>query len=179
MNTQILKDFGAQHEVDPRILHAILMTESNAEGFDEKGKLKKRFEPGIFSGFDKVKRGTATKHPALPGLDPKWIKQRDNNELFLMSHSFGIAQIMGWQYPYIGYKTVHDMILDYEESEDNQVKSFCLFCLNYRDGRFIKALRELNYRQIANMYNGAAFERNKYDVKLEVYFKKASDLFCK
>ncbi|HEX2866108.1 MAG TPA: N-acetylmuramidase domain-containing protein [Ignavibacteriales bacterium] len=173
MNLKILKDFASLHSIDWRILYAILMTESNAEGFDEKGKIKQRFESGIFSGFTKVKNGDSPKHPALPGLDPKWIKQRDDHELLLMSYSYGIAQIMGWQYPYIGYRSIYDMVMDYEESEDNQVKNFCLFCQNYRDGRFLKALQELNYRLIANMYNGAAFERNRYDEKLKHFFNQA------
>lgn len=174
MNIKLLQDFGTLHGVDWRVLHAILMTESGGKGFDDKGKMKSRFEAGIYSGLCKVKTGQAAKHPSLPGLDPAWIKQRDDHELYLMSASFGIAQIMGWHYASIGYKTVSDMVQDYGESEDNQIKSFLLFVLGYNKGQFMKSLKAYDWRGIARQYNGGGFERNQYDVKLKKYFKAIS-----
>lgn len=176
MNIDLLKEFGQREGIDYRILYAILMTESDGFGFDNHGKIKTRFEPHIYSGFSRVCLNQITKHPSLPGLDPKWIKQHNDSELLSMSTSFGIAQIMGWQYKLLGFTSVDCMVANYIESEENQIKSFLVFCLKYREGRFLKALKELNYRQIASMYNGAGFEKNRYDQKLIARFNSYKEV---
>ena len=168
----IVIEFAGQYKIDWRILFAILQKESNANGFDSKESIKKRFEKHIYNGFIKVVDGAA-KHPALPGLDAGWIRSHSKVQLEFLSTSFGIAQIMGYWYQLLNYKSINDMIAAWVASEEIQIRDFCLFCVKYNDGRFLESLKRLEFASIAKQYNGGGYKKNNYDVDLEKYFKSA------
>ena len=168
----IIKDFAKQYHLDWRILYAILMNESEAQGFKD-GKLKERFEKHIFNGFKQVHQGYRKKNPHLPGLTTEWIMSHNLQQLEYISTSYGIAQIMGWQYPLLSYSSVENMIQTWRDLEENQVRDFCLFCVRYNNGRFLKALKDMNIQSIAMQYNGTGFARNNYDGKLMKNYKEA------
>lgn len=172
-NKNILKEFAEQYHFDWRILGAILMKESNQMGFyiDSK-KIKSRYEKHIHIGFKNVHNGTKKRHPSLPGIDPMWIKAHTISELELLSTSYGIAQIMGYWYKLLGYEEVEDMIDAWKDSEELQIRDFCLFCVRYNDGKFLNALKLLNYQSIAMQYNGRGYAQNNYDKDLHIYFQK-------
>lgn len=172
-NKNILKEFAEQYHFDWRILGAILMKESNQMGFyiDSK-KIKSRYEKHIHIGFKNVHNGTKKRHPSLPGIDPMWIKAHTISELELLSTSYGIAQIMGYWYKLLGYDEVEDMIDAWKDSEELQIRDFCLFCVRYNDGKFLNALKLLNYQSIAMQYNGRGYAQNNYDKDLHIYFQK-------
>lgn len=173
VNKNILKDFAEQYHLDWRILGAILMKESNQMGFyPENGKIKSRFEKHIFIGFKNVLQGLKKRHPQLPGLDPQWIKKHTEEQLVFLSTSYGMAQIMGWQYPLLNYDNVEDMIDAWADSEEIQIRDFCLFCVRYNSGAFLTALKLLNFQSIAMQYNGRGYAQNNYDRDLEIYFQK-------
>ena len=169
----ILKDFAKQHHLDWRIIYAILMNESNAQGFDSNGKLKERFEKHIFNGFKQVHQGYRKKNPHLPGLDTEWIKNHSLQQIEYLSTSYGIAQIMGWHYPMLGYLSIENMIQTWRDLEENQIRDFCLFCVKYNNGKFLKALKDLNIQSISMQYNGTGFARNNYDNKLLKHYREA------
>lgn len=171
-NLNILKDFANQYKIDWRILAAILMKESNQQGSDNKGKIKFRLERHILSGFRDVKLGIRKRHPALPGLKPEWICAHNEDELNLLSSSWGMAQIMGYWYNLLNYEDVKDMIDAWQDSEEIQIRDFCLFCVRYNNGRFLKALQEMNYQSIAMQYNGKGFAQNNYDKDLLMYVQR-------
>ena len=172
MNLFLIKEFAGQYDLDWRILYAILMTESDGDGFKNKS-ITKRFEPLIYAGFQKVIEGKAERHNLLPGLDPLWIRKHTLSECHLMANSLGIAQIMGYYYPYLGYKTITDLVDEWKAHEDLQLRAFFRFCLWYRSGKFLAELEAINFKQIAKMYNGAGYAKNKYDQKLIHHFNKA------
>lgn len=169
---EILKEFADQNQLSWKILGAILMKESNQQGFDDKGNLKHRIERHILSGFRDVLLDIKKRHPVLPGLKTSWIKQHNVDELVAISTSWGIAQIMGWHYPMLNYNKVQDMIDAWQASEEIQVRDFCLFCVRYNDGKFLDALKKLNYQSIAMQYNGKGYAQNAYDRDLQIYFQK-------
>ena len=158
-------EFAGQYKIDWRILYAILRKESNAVGFDEHNLIKKRYEDHIYQGFEKVLNG-ASKHPSLPGLKVDWIKSHKGAEFVLLSTSYGIAQIMGFWYPLLNYKTIKDMLDAWIASEEMQVRDFCLFCVKYNDGRFLGALQKNDFVSIAKQYNGGGYKKNNYDIDL-------------
>ena len=169
----ILKEFAGQYSIDWRILYAILMNESNGRGLTRE-KIKARFERHIYTGFARVKDNLAEHHPALPALETNWIREHTLTQLRWMSTSWGVAQIMGWHYPMLGYKTVDEMMGAYKASEELQVRSFCLFCVKYRDGKFLIALKKMDIKTISKMYNGAGYKRNNYDEKLVKNIQEAN-----
>ena len=168
----ILKEFANQYGIDWRILAAILMKESNQEGFNNKGAIKMRYEKHIHLGFKNVLNGTKKRHPSLPGLDPVWIKTHDADAINLMSTSWGMAQIMGYWYKLLNHNSVKEMVDAWSASEEIQIRDFCLFCLKFNDGAFLKALKIPNFQSIAMQYNGRGFAQNNYDKDLHTYFQK-------
>lgn len=177
MNIKLIKQLAEEIKIDWRIAAAIFLKESSGKGFFNDGTIKTRFEKGIYSGFVKVKSGVAKIHPALPGLSKEFICKHSVEELEMLSTSYGIAQVMGWHYQItLGYVSVEEMTDYYLESEDNQIKSFFEFCKKYRDGSFLNALREKNYKKIAQLYNGAGYAINKYDTALIANVKVADRL---
>ena len=171
-NKNILKEFAEQYKLDWRILGAILMKESNQEGYDKKAKIKIRFEKHIMSGFRDVLLDIRKRHPSLPGLKADWIKKHTVDELNMLSTSFGIAQIMGYWYDMLGYPTIKEMVDAWQASEEIQIRDFCLFCVRYNDGKFLTALKLLNYQSIAMQYNGRGYAQNNYDKDLQTLFSK-------
>lgn len=170
-NKNILKEFSDQYHLDWKILAAILMKESNQQGYDKNGKLKKRLEKHILSGFRDVKLGIKKLNPHLPGLKAEWIQSHTMDEIVKISTSYGIAQIMGWQYPLLNYDIVDDMIDAWQDSEEIQIRDFCLFCVRYNNGKFLEALKKLNFQSIAKQYNGNGFAKNNYDKDLIRYYQ--------
>lgn len=170
-NKEILKQFADQYVIDWRLLAAILMKESNQEGFDKKGKIKMRMEKHILAGFREVVVGIKQRHPSLPGLKAAWIKKHNPDELNLMSASWGMAQIMGYWYDLLNHKSVKDMIEAWEVSEEIMIRDFCLFCVKYNDGKFLDALQKCNIPSIAMQYNGRGFAQNNYDKDLIKYMQ--------
>ena len=168
----IIIEFAGQYKIDWRILYAILMKESNCNGFYENKLIKKRYEDHIHTGFVKVLKG-ASKHPSLPGLSAQWIKSHKEPEFVLLSTSFGIAQIMGYWYPLLNYKSIKDMLDAWIASEEIQVRDFCLFCVKYNNGRFLAALQKNDFTSIAKQYNGSGYKKHNYDVDLIKYVNGA------
>lgn len=169
---EILKEFADQYHFDWRILGAILMKESNQEGYNDKGVLKSRLERHILSGFRDVLMDIKKKHPSLPGLKASWIKQHTPEELNLMSTSWGIAQIMGYWYDLLSYPSIGMLLDAWQASEEVMIRDFCLFCVRYNNGAFLKALQIPNFQSIAMQYNGKGFAQNNYDRDLQLYFQK-------
>lgn len=155
---KIIQEFASQYKLDWRILYAILMNESNAEGFWKDGGIKKRFEQHIFNSLKRNK---------LYNLDKVWIASHTDDEKYLMATSFGIAQIMGWQYPLLNYNTITDLVQTWTDSEEIQVRDFCLFCVRYNNGKFLQALKNKDLDAIAIQYNGIGHSKNNYIPKLK------------
>ena len=183
MELELIKKLSANNELDWKTLYAILMCESNTKdnpgsGFWSSGKIKQRFESHIYDSFIHQKK-FYVKNKILPGLSRDWICKHTNKQLKLMATSFGIAQIMGWHYPELGYESIEDMVNDYKNSDEKQIISFFKFIKIYRGGRFFQVLRNSaggkNFRKIAKYYNGAGYRKNRYHIKLKTYYENAPD----
>ena len=183
MDIKLIKKLAERDKLDWKIVYAILMCESNTRdnpgsGFWSNGKLKTRFESVIYDSFIRQKK-LYVKNNILPGLDRDWICKHSVKQLVLMATSFGIAQIMGWHYPEIGYDTIEDMVNDYKAGDVRQIYSFFNFINIYRSGKFLKILANAsggkNFRKIAKYYNGAGYRKNKYHIKLKTYYDNAPE----
>lgn len=171
LSMQFIYDFSKQYNIDPALILAIGKKESNLQNFDRNGQLISRYEPHIYRGFLLVKNGRKLKHPALPGIMPEWIKKHTEEELRMLSTSYGIFQIMGYYYPELGYERIQDLVEDWNV-EEICVKKALEFMVKYRGGNFLKALQKNSYTDIAGMWNGAGFRKNNYDIDLEIYHKQ-------
>lgn len=175
---------------DIAAIKAVAEVESSGDGFLSDGRIKVLFEGHIFYRF--TKGAYAKTHPTL--CYPKWTTAcyskgktsdiRGAGELArlaeamkldrtaaLMSASYGKFQIMGFNFPHCGFRTVEDLYQAMQESEGEQLKAFC----NYvKDIGLDDELREHRWSDLARRYNGPLYQKNKYDVKLAAAYVKCA-----
>ena len=118
-------------------------------------------------------------------LYPKWdkshykggIKEYDRLEKARAIHreaadssaSWGLAQIMGFNYKACGCKNVSEFVGDMTENEGRQLDLFVRFL---QGNKWDKYLRTLDWKEFARHYNGPSYAQNQYDMKLENAYKK-------
>ena len=157
-------------------IKAVTKVESDGSGFDSQGRLRILFEGHVFYSLTKGKYGVTDISY------PKWKRDYYNldqytrfNKAFalnsraaMQSCSWGLFQIMGFNYDKCGFSEVGSFIDFMRKSEKNQLLCFC---------RFVKArglddeLRGCLWAKFACGYNGSGYLINRYDTKLEYWYK--------
>lgn len=87
-----------------------------------------------------------------------------NEKAALLSASYGLFQLMGFNYALCGYGNVESFVKDMKASEDYQLAAFVKF-VKSQPG-LLNALRAKNWARFAELYNGSNYAINQYDVKL-------------
>lgn len=82
----------------------------------------------------------------------------------ISSCSWGAFQIMGFHYAHLGYPSAQAFQAAMEVSEGNQLDAFVRFI--EADPALHRALKGRQWAKFARIYNGPAYARNLYDVKL-------------
>lgn len=82
----------------------------------------------------------------------------------LASASWGLFQIMGFQWEMLGFACVQDFTDAMRLSEAAQLDAFVRFIL--ADATLQRALKARQWGTFARLYNGPAYKDNLYDVKL-------------
>jgi len=176
--------------IEPAALKAVIDVEAAGEGFDNQGRPTILFEPHVFwDELGKIHYYTkraelAKKHQGM--LSPKWDKSlyriggsshdklkvaaELNWEAAHKSASWGLGQIMGFNAQNIGYATLKDFIDDMYESEAKQLKAMGMFL---KANNLISKLQRHDWAGFARGYNGSAYAKNQYDVKLADAYKLA------
>jgi hypothetical protein len=81
----------------------------------------------------------------------------------LQSASWGIGQVMGFNYGAAGFGTLDDMVAAMTKDEESQLLSTANFI---RSMGLDSALRRQDWVSFARGYNGKDFKRNEYDSRL-------------
>lgn len=92
----------------------------------------------------------------------------------LESASWGLFQIMGYHWRSLGYNSAEDFVGRSRESETQQLEAFIRFI--ERDPALHHALQRRNWAAFAHRYNGPAYRRNAYDLKLARAFARYHQL---
>lgn len=87
-----------------------------------------------------------------------------DRECALQSCSWGMFQLMGFNYKACGYNSVQEFVNAMYESEDEQLNAFVGFIRH--NASLNQALRNKDWATVARLYNGADYKINAYDVKL-------------
>jgi hypothetical protein len=95
-----------------------------------------------------------------------------DKSLSLEACSWGMFQIMGFHWRNLGYESAVDFVLTLSKSEANQLEAFCRFVEH--NTQLLNALRSHDWTQVARLYNGKNFAKNKYDIRLRDSHKKWS-----
>lgn len=169
---------------------AVNTVESKGEGFLANGRPVILFErhvmrerllehryvlPGL-AGPEATVEALGARYPALvndrPGgyaggvaEHPRLAQARQiHDSAALESASWGLFQIMGHHWQHLGYASVQAFAHCMAESESQQLEAFVRFV--EADPALHKALKARKWAEFARLYNGPAYARNLYDVKL-------------
>jgi hypothetical protein len=95
-----------------------------------------------------------------------------NRVAALESASFGMFQIMGFNWKRCGYASVQDLVNAMFKSSAAHLNSFVRFIQS--DAKLLKALQAQDWPTCARLYNGANYAINSYDTKLAEAFARYS-----
>ena len=88
----------------------------------------------------------------------------------LASASWGMFQVMGFNYAACGYSSVKEFVKALSESEDAQILAAARFIS--RNSNMKNALINKDWATFARYYNGPGYAKNKYDEKLQAAYDR-------
>lgn len=164
----------------PELL-AVVTVETNGCGFLPDRRPQILFERHIFSGltehrFDATHPGISSTKPGNyafgEGEYPRLAAaiELDRNAA-LQSASWGIGQVMGFNFKAAGYDSVQNMVEKAVASEDEQLSAMANFLIG---SSLHKALAVHDWTSFARVYNGSNFAENRYDTRLAAAFQHYS-----
>lgn len=174
--------------VEVAAIKAVQEVETGGKG----GFLKKEFPAILFEGhifWNELKKRNIQPEKLVYGnediLYPKWTKsyykggiaeyerlQRAiaiHEEAANCSASWGMFQIMGFNYSLCGCESVDLFVSEMKKSEGTQLLLFTTFL---RKNGWDKYLRQHDWAEFARHYNGPSYKDNKYDEKIENAYNK-------
>ncbi len=169
-----IKQAAASLGVDPCFITAVASNESANKGFLPDGRVIIRFEKHVFARELK-KRGAPQKHidVAAKFTGTSWETLNAaislNEEAALCSTSFGMFQIMGFNFRNAGFGSVFEFVQAQKESEERQLEAFCTFA---RNEGLLLFMVGLDFAGFARRYNGPGYAQNQYDTKLRRAFER-------
>ncbi len=176
-----LPKLGALLGVGEDELHAFIDVETAGGGFDSQGRPRILFERHKFYLFvpkekraAAIKAGLASQTPGGYGKEseqyPKLFRAMQiDARAALMSCSWGLAQIMGFNHALAGYATVEDMVRAFMADEEAHLAAAVNFI---KATKLDDELRRHDWAGFARGYNGAKYRINRYDEKLAAAYKK-------
>lgn len=172
--------------VDVASVRAVTHVESRASGFLSDGRpvilferhvmrrrlaelgrdvdLLQRYLPEIINGVPGGYKGGSAEHDRL------YLAQQIDFDSAVESASWGLFQIMGFHWQVLGYESAKAFARAMSQSEGQQLDAFVRFIK--ADAGLHRALRSKNWADFAARYNGPAYSKNKYDVKLAEAYKE-------
>lgn len=162
-------------KVDMPTILAVAEVESLGSGFFADGQPKILFEAHIFS-----KRTSGAYDATHPNISSKtWNRSlyfggvrehlrlaeavKLNREAALESASWGMFQLMGFNWARCGFRDLQGFVNAMYDSEGAQLTAFCQFV---RSGNLDELLRRGDFVAFALAYNGPKQEENKYSSRL-------------
>ena len=170
-------------------LKAVVKVESGKNGFLPDGRPKILFEGHVFwkqltkAGLNPSDYSKGNEDILYPSYDRSKYKGKeaeydrlerakkiggDNKtieECALKSASWGMFQVMGFNYQSTGCDSVYDMIEKMYKSADAQFELGVAFIKKHQAQ--VEGLRNKNWRQFARSYNGGGYEKGGYHIKME------------
>lgn len=176
---------GRQIGVGEDELHAFIEAETRGSGFDEQGRPKILFERHKFYKYvapekrqAAVAAGLASRKPGGYGKESEqYGKLRRAIEFderaALLSCSWGLAQVMGFNFKLAGYDSVEAMVRAFMDDEEAHLQAAVNFI---RNSKLDDELRRHDWAGFAKGYNGESYRINRYDEKLAAAFAKWSKI---
>ncbi len=192
---KLSEQLALEFKLEPELIQAVMEVESAGSGFftDWEGeqRIKIQFEPhwfvrllkrkGINATYTRGKRGTYKVYVGdkfilenrverqLEEWDSFILATRVDFEIAHLSTSWGLGQVMGFNYKLAGFSKVTDMVDAFEESELNQARGMMSFI---EKRGLLKYLKEKNYARFAYFYNGKGYKKYNYDERIKAAYKR-------
>jgi len=172
--------------VEPDVIRAVVEVEAAGSGFDARKRPKILFEPHVFYRLlkkspQKLDRATraglayakwgAKPYPRTSDENYKRLERamEIDEAAALKSASWGLAQIMGFNFKIAGYSSVQEMVEDFKTGERAQLTGMINFIIK---NKLDDDLRRKDWAGFAKGYNGAGFAKNGYHTKLARAYAK-------
>jgi hypothetical protein len=182
----LIREQALDMGVDPLVLQAIMSVESNEKGWGPTGRVMLRFEPHVF--FRKTGRTVLLPGMTEPvasqtgrrrgGQSEEWqayeTASKIDAEAAAQSTSWGIGQIMGFNYKAIGYSSAVEMVADFDARLEAQLIGMVKFIRS--NSRAYNALLRSDLPAFVDAYNGAdvgTTGNNRYVSKMRDYIYSA------
>ncbi|WP_111709988.1 N-acetylmuramidase domain-containing protein [Lutibacter citreus] len=188
-----LQDFADHYNLELAVVKAVNEIESLGKGFLLDGRPRILFEGHIF--WKELKKRGLNPEDFVSNntknvLYEKWAKKYYEggkqeydrlekaagmsdidavHEAAYASASYGSFQIMGFNFKLVGFPSIDSFVSQMYTHEKAHLSAFGKFC---EANRLIHHLKSKNWASFAKGYNGAAYEKNKYDIKLENAYNK-------
>ncbi len=187
-------DFAKAFDLEVPIVKAVQEVESRGSGFLKDNRPIILFEGHIFwrelkkRGFDPEKLQTGNENILFPRFNRAFYeggakeyirlekarnvgKSPEILEAALASCSWGMFQIMGFNYHLVNNFNVIDYVAQSKRSEAEHLEAFGEFI---KSTKLLKPLREKRWADFARGYNGKNFAVNQYDKRLKNAYLKHS-----
>jgi len=170
-------------DVEQAVLRAVADVESSGSGFLPAPSVLPKI---LFEGhaFHRLTGGRFSE--ARPNISyPKWDRRKYKDAAgewkrleeamsldrtaALQSASWGMFQIMGFNYAYCGYQDVEAFVADQYQGADAQLTAFAKFIAR---PQYLRALRNADWATFASAYNGPGYAQNHYDTKMAAAHKR-------
>ena len=180
-------------EVEPAAVKAVIQVESAGAGYlnEPQQRVKILFERHIFARLLKERDSTAytaacSEAPHICQNAPGGYKggvaeyprlaraMMYHHEAAMESASWGLFQIMGFNYKQAGFDSIHTFVDAMKESEGQQLTAFARFVK--ADKAMHAALKKHDWAAFAKRYNGPAYQKNNYDAKLANAYRRYQEL---
>lgn len=173
--------------VEPATLKAVIDVEARASGFGDDGRptiLFERHKMWKYLGeanyltkrdqlsalFPDICHKSAGSYNTRGQYEKLAVAQVLHWDAAHKSCSWGLGQVMGFNFASLGYKTLREFVDAMYESEGRQLDAMCRYI---KVNNLISKLQRHDWAGFANGYNGRDYAINKYDTKLATAYAKA------
>jgi hypothetical protein len=161
-------------EVEPAIALAIFAVESKRAYDPSTGLVVVRFEPKVFLRRSSGRLVTSDHSSQLAEWKALEQAYAINPQAALESASYGLPQLMGFNFGVTSRPDARSMLLAFQRSAREQVAGFFGFVASHK---LIDVARELRFVDFARIYNGKGKE-TLYGAKMKKYFTFAKQLLA-
>lgn len=176
--------------MEPAMLFAIMEVEAKDAGFLDDGRCTILFERHqFFKHYSAIHgRGAALnlskQYPNICSSTPggyrggKAEHDRLNQAIeldrtsALASASYGLGQVMGFNWKLVGAKSLEDFYTRSIKSEKEQLLFMTNFLVNANSGAILRAANGRDFASVARYYNGPGYAKNKYDIRIRDAYNK-------
>lgn len=150
-------------DIELRALKAVLKVESAGSGFSKDGRIKIQFEPYHFKKYTGIRLANGVERQKQE-YEAYFKAIQIDQEAAMLSTSWGLGQIMGFNHKAAGYSEVKNMVSTFNSSEYYQLEGMLNFIKSIK--KLYKALKDKDWPTFAYYYNGKYYKKWNYDEKL-------------